>query len=308
LTDPVKDIRYVKDPVPLTVKPLFTRVWYALCLLFNARLIGTSAQVAHVPPPFRGSRSQFLWDRLKKLVATLVLLDTSEYFVGICVHLYVPEEAAVHTPSGYRGYLVRCASTAVWLLMTYSSLKYAYLLMSIFAVATGLGNGNPEDWPDAFGEWSRAYTLRNLWGRAWHQLFRRHFAQIGKIAVRILRVPRNTWLSSQVQIHAAFATSALLHSMGDLVLNPAAFGRSSPFFVLNALAITAEDTIGAIARRAGIPRATDSFALRILGYTWVTLWILNTVPLYLSWVYANEFGGYSSLPYSPVREVVVPFM
>ena len=45
VTDPLKDIRYLKDPAPLTTKPLFKRIGYALCILRNYRLIGTNAQV-----------------------------------------------------------------------------------------------------------------------------------------------------------------------------------------------------------------------------------------------------------------------
>ncbi len=46
--------------------------------------------------------------------------------------------------------------------MTYAILKMYYEAASLLAV--GLGLGRPEDWPDMFGNWSDAYTLRRLWG------------------------------------------------------------------------------------------------------------------------------------------------
>lgn len=46
--DPLKDIRYLKDPAPLTDKPLYKRIGYAFCILHNPRLIGTNAQVCLV--------------------------------------------------------------------------------------------------------------------------------------------------------------------------------------------------------------------------------------------------------------------
>ena len=46
--------------------------------------------------------------------------------------------------------------------MTYAILKFYCELASL--VAVGLGLSRPEDWPDTFGSWSDAYTLRRLWG------------------------------------------------------------------------------------------------------------------------------------------------
>lgn len=46
IPDPLRDIRYLKEgPAPLTEKPFFTRLWYAVCIHHNWRLIGTNAQV-----------------------------------------------------------------------------------------------------------------------------------------------------------------------------------------------------------------------------------------------------------------------
>ena len=50
----------------------------------------------------------------------------------------------------------------VWLVMTYAILKMSYELGSLIIVALGLSR--PEDWPDTFGLWEDAYTLRRLWG------------------------------------------------------------------------------------------------------------------------------------------------
>ena len=49
-------------------------------------------------------------------------------------------------------------------LKTYSELKLFYSVLSILAVATGLGNGDHANWPDLFGNVSDIYTLRNVWG------------------------------------------------------------------------------------------------------------------------------------------------
>ena len=71
----------------------------------------------------------------------------------------------LHLPSGPVGYyLARSACMAVWLVMVYSFLRLLYFSFSLVMVAAHLGD--PEDWPNMFGSWSDAYTVRRLWGYA----------------------------------------------------------------------------------------------------------------------------------------------
>ncbi|KAI0324014.1 hypothetical protein GY45DRAFT_1439337 [Cubamyces sp. BRFM 1775] len=307
LTDPVNDFRYVKDPAPLTARPLFKRIWYAFCIIRNYRLIGTNVQVANVPAPFKGTRSQFLLRRLRQLLVCIVSLDLVESWIHTHHHLYMPETAHLHFPATPLGYLARSACIGAWLFMCYTVLKLSYVVCSMVAVATQIGNGDPEDWPDLFGTWSDAYTVRHLWGRAWHQNLRRHFSHWGKLTVRALGIPRGTWLSSQVQIHVAFGLSALLHCMGDLMIDRAHFGRSFAFFAANGLAITLEDTVFALAKRAGLaPAGRPSRALRVLGYLWVYVWCTWSGPLYQGWMFESKVGLNDILPYSPTRSIILP--
>ncbi|KAI0642388.1 membrane bound O-acyl transferase family-domain-containing protein [Trametes meyenii] len=300
LTDPIRDFRYVDDPAPLTTRPLFTRIWYAFCIVRNYRLVGTSVQVANVPPPFKGTRSQFIWRRLRQLVVGFVTLDLAESWIHTHHHLYLTGPDT-YFPVGALGYLVRLANTTVWLYMVYITLKITYAVVSIAAVATRVGE--PANWPEPFGDWTDAYTVRRLWGRCWHQNLRRHFSHWGKFAVRALRIPRGTFLSSQIQIYTAFALSSLLHALGDLMLGPEHFGRSVPFFVANALAITFEDVVIALARRVGI---REGGATRLLGYVWVVGWFAWSAPSYVQWMFESGVGYHEILPYSPTREAILP--
>ncbi|KAI0675985.1 membrane bound O-acyl transferase family-domain-containing protein [Trametes maxima] len=300
LTDPIRDFRYVDNPAPLTARPFFTRIWYAFCIIRNNRLVGTSVQVANVPPPFKGTRSQFVWRRLRQSLVGLITLDLAESWIHTHHHLYLPGGDA-YFPAGIQGYLARVANTTIWLYMVYITLKITYSAVSIAAVVTRVGE--PADWPEPFGDWTDAYTVRRLWGRCWHQNLRRHFSHWGKFAVRTLRIPRGTFLSSQVQIHTAFALSSLLHALGDLMLGPEHFGQSVPFFVVNALAITFEDAVIALARRAGI---REGRATRLLGYAWVVGWFAWSAPLYVRWMFESGVGYNEILPYSLTRQVVLP--
>lgn len=39
----------------------------------------------------------------------------------------------------------------------------------VAGITVGLGLFNPPSWPPMFGSFSQGYTLRNLWGKCWHQ-------------------------------------------------------------------------------------------------------------------------------------------
>ncbi|KAI0753269.1 membrane bound O-acyl transferase family-domain-containing protein [Daedaleopsis nitida] len=307
ILDPMSDFHYTRDPYPrpLATRSLLSRLYNSLCIVRNYRLIGWNVQTPNVPPQFTGPRLQFLLRQLGQLLSSAILTDLAESFIYPYFHLYVPGPSDPRLTAGVTGYLFRSWCLFVWLLMTYAILKMYYVLASILAVALRLGE--PQDWPDMFGNWSDAYTLRRLWGRTWHQNLRRHFSHWGKLAVRVLRIPRGTWLSSQTQLHVAFLVSAVLHSFGDLMLGKRHFGRSFPFFVANALAITFEDAVLALGKSllglGGPTRATKA-----VGYVWVALWIRCAAPTYVDWMFESGVTATRVLPFSPTTEFVLPWM
>jgi len=129
-------------------------------------------------------------------------------------------------------------------------------------VATGCYE--PKDCPPLFGPWRDAYTLRRLWGRTWQQIMRRFVAPIGKAIARGLGFEPGSTLSSFTQLYAAFIVSGLIHTLGDAMVGVQYFGSSMPFFVAQAVAITVEDAIIRLARRAGIVKSTS--LTRTFGY------------------------------------------
>ncbi|KAI0824502.1 membrane bound O-acyl transferase family-domain-containing protein [Trametes gibbosa] len=304
LLDAVKDVHYLRCPGSMAERPLWTRFWHSLCVLHNSRLVGTNAQVANVPPPFKGTRTQYLLRRIREVLGGLVMFDFIETFIHSHHHLYDPSRNDAHFPSGLLGYFERSACMAVWLVMTYIVLKISYGALTIVAVGTHLWSA--EDWPDIYGDLSDAYTIRRLWGRTWHQVLRRHFAHWGNWTVNTLNVPRGTFLSSQVQVHVAFALSGLLHCIGDLVVGKEVFGHSWKFFAANGIAITFEDVVILLARRIGFRHMTR--VTRVVGYVWVCLWFTRSVRLYQEWMYEAGIGNQPALPYSPTKEILVPYM
>lgn len=90
------------------------------------------------------------------------MLDIIESFVHSHPHLYTPGVSDAHFPPGVVGYLMRSGCMAVWLMNTYTTIKLSYSVLSFVVVALFLWA--PADWPDLFGDWSDAYTVRRLWG------------------------------------------------------------------------------------------------------------------------------------------------
>ncbi|KAH9848680.1 membrane bound O-acyl transferase family-domain-containing protein [Lenzites betulinus] len=298
-----KSIHYLRYPGPLAEKPFWIRFWHSLCVIFNPRLIGTNAQVPNVPAPIKGTRTRHILQCLRQFLVALVVIDVFETFMFTHEHLYDPTRSDAYFPFGLAGYLARPACMALWLVWSYETIKVSYALLS--AVAVGSHLWGPESWPDLFGTWSEAYTVRRFWGRAWHQMFRRVRTWWGNFIVDTLRIPRGTFLSSQAQVHVAFALSALMHCIGDLVLGKEHFGKSWMFFAVNGLAITFEDLVIALARCVGISRTTR--LTRVVGYVWVCLWFTHAGRLHQEWTYrAGCFDPV--LGYSPTKEILVPFM
>lgn len=61
-----------------------------------------------------------------------------------------------------RGYLERCANVAALLGPWLGTLAMDYYLFS--AAHVKLGWSAPGDWPDVYGKWADAYTVRRFWG------------------------------------------------------------------------------------------------------------------------------------------------
>ena len=119
-------------------------------------------QIPSVPPPFKGTRAQFLLHRFKQFLWSFILTDLTESYIYPYFHLYVPEPTDAPLPTGFSGFLLHSWNLLTWLAMTYAILKMYYEVASLLAV--GLGISRPEDWPDMFGNWADAYTVRRLWG------------------------------------------------------------------------------------------------------------------------------------------------
>jgi len=193
-------------------------------------------------------------------------------------------------------------------------MQLQYTVLSIVYVA--LGFCEAKDFPPLFGRWRDAYTVRRFWGRSWHQLMRRvkssnvllettltfivhqFVSSIGKSIARGMGFQPGTNMSSYTQLYVGFIVSGLLHVIGDVTVSMKYFGLSFPFFLVQAIAITMEDAVIALAGRAGIDKTT--YLTRTIGYAWVILWFSVSLAWYLDWQIAAGIQLADALPISPI--------
>ncbi|KAG2137383.1 membrane bound O-acyl transferase family-domain-containing protein [Suillus bovinus] len=238
----------------------------------SPRGIGWNHQVNHVPAAPRQSRCLFILISSLRAACHAVLFEVARLYVW-----YNPACSSVTV--GTRSYAARCADTIAFIGLSYWGLNACYFAMAAGSVALGLHE--PRMWPDLFGSWRDAYTVRRAWGRTWHQNLRWLLAPLGEVTSFVLGFKRGTSGSFYAQIYAAFLFSGLVHSGGDIVLSGSSTSaHSRPFFSMSfffsqAVVITLEDISIRTARRLGVK---DSIWTRALGFVWVAIWFGWCVP------------------------------
>jgi hypothetical protein len=151
----------------------------------------------------------------------------------------------------WRWSFVRCL---VFGTTPYFAMSMHYALFAFLAVLLGLSQ--PEDWPPMFNPIRGTTTVRDFWGRYWHQQLRHPLAQIGEAWCAFFRIPKGTNTSSYTKLWLAFLISGFFHSVSSLQMphpnNLTPSERSLGFFwffIWNASAITLEDFLQWVARR-----------------------------------------------------------
>ncbi|TFK48302.1 hypothetical protein OE88DRAFT_1737984 [Heliocybe sulcata] len=268
LTDALVEYRHERDRSDPASLPILKRWWWMLCSVYSFRGVGWNYQVANVPPHPQTPRWAFVFHRLVRAARDYLLVDLAYTYVQSNPYFMSPRPDT--SPFTSQGYLFRCINILAWMTIPYCGLKMNYSLLSAACVALGIHE--PRHFPDLFGSWSDAYTLRRFWGRTWHQLLRRFLTSIGKYFVNLFCFKKGTNWSSYTQLYVAFIVSGLIHMGGDAMVGKEWLGSSFPFFIAQAFAITFEDAVIAAAKRT-VPESLRPWALvKLFGYSWVFLW------------------------------------
>jgi hypothetical protein len=157
----------------------------------------------------------------------------------------------------------------IWitLIRMWSFLEVGYTVLAIISVSAHIYE--PWEWPPLFGYWKDAYTVRQMWGKVWHQMLRRIITDINdKLYKDILKLQKGSFLSKYLQLFTAFFVSATAHVLGSLVLMGSE-GSEYFFFVSQAVVILVEDHILSLGRKIGLE---FNLFWRLVGYLWVFCW------------------------------------
>jgi len=146
--------------------PLAKKLWWMLDIAYSVRMVGWVQEpkngIPLHPPP---SRRAFLWKTFLKFIINSIILD----FAVSALALSPAFDRRVHDPTdGPETYL----AAVPFLRRAPYVLSYGVMMGTWVGVVhnvaglvcVGLGQSSPTLWPDIWGRWGDAYTLRKLWG------------------------------------------------------------------------------------------------------------------------------------------------
>lgn len=126
----------------------------------------------------------------------------------------------------------------------------------------GLHLSTPDRWPSLFGSVRDLYTVRNFWGRVWHQIFRQIFTRCGDIVAGALGAEKGTLLYKYSRLYVAFLVSGVQHYACALLIPSTPYGWGM-FWQMPAYAavVTVEDALKHYGKHAGISDSSTFFYL-----------------------------------------------
>jgi len=155
----------VLDKLPSNF-PFTKKLWWMVDIAYSSRMIGwVQEPQGCIPPHPPPSRRTFLWKTLFKFIVNVVTRD----LMTSALALSPAFDHRVHDPGdGPEAYLTaipflrRVPYILAWSIEAAASVGIVYNAFALICV--GLGNSSPTLWPDSWGRWGDAYTVRRLWG------------------------------------------------------------------------------------------------------------------------------------------------
>ncbi|KAJ5664634.1 hypothetical protein N7462_011447 [Penicillium macrosclerotiorum] len=290
---------------------LSDRLWYAIEQVCSPRAVNTPRQVKNVPAHLdyytrRGPRIS----RVRFLIRQTVIFMW-QYLVLSIFQALARANAATQAPSLDTRLarpelfppLEKMAERVVpnlisWFLMVRILIDAHYRFGSIVCVALALSR--PEDWPPAFGRMADAYTLRNFWGKFWHQFVRDPFTTPSNFIARdVLHLPRPSILERYTNVFLVFLISGITHVVSDHIQGvPLEKTGSMHFFLSFVLGYMIEDGVqyiwknsrssgntngsaNANAKSSDAPEAVTPLWQKVVGFVWVLAWLAVTSTWFL---------------------------
>jgi hypothetical protein len=145
---------------------LTKKIGWMLDVAHSPRMVGWLQEPRNLPPPPPPSRTTFLRETFLKLIVNVATVDLSASassrspafdsqlprdFTHPLKAVFVAAPLLRHAP-----YVLSFG------ILTAASLGAAHNACALIFV--GLGHSSPTLWPDVWGDWRDAYTVRKLWG------------------------------------------------------------------------------------------------------------------------------------------------
>ncbi|KAF5313322.1 hypothetical protein D9611_008498 [Ephemerocybe angulata] len=272
LTDTQKDLHRKGEIKDITNEPFFTRLKWALSLYTSLRGVSWDHEpTSHLPTPIKTTRTKFIIRQAFTLIRCYLTFNFGNLLV--LLNSSFSENGPPFTAQKWWLRPTVLGQT----LQVQGFLDGMYTMCSIIGV--GLGLSGPTDWPPLFGSWMGAWTVRNYWGRVWHQVLRKFVTGHGTAFSNALRIPKGRF-RSYFSLYVAFTISGLIHYFGDYMIIQDWSGTSLVYFVSQAVAITCEDAMAGLVRRSEV-KVPTAFS-RLVGYLWVVAWFSFAIPIWMT--------------------------
>lgn len=272
LHSPEKDLSHLGHNKTYETLPALTfhrKLWYSICLFTTFRGPSWSWRVKNIQPvPNATTRTSFCLTQLGLITKSFLVLSLHSYTMRFTALANLGPAS-----QGYTSLTSLPLTTQIWhnwlcTIQAGCAICLGYHVPALVCVALHLSE--PQDWPPCMSDWSEAYTVRNVWGKCYHQYLRRLFEQFNALLLNLFRIKRGTMTSRYMQLYGAFLFSALFHHIGALNL-PYVYSVRYQFlfFMLQPVAIMVEDAVVALGSKMGFRSAEQSLGTRLLGYAWV---------------------------------------
>ncbi|KAI6044222.1 hypothetical protein EDC04DRAFT_2890001 [Pisolithus marmoratus] len=293
LVRPLEEYRHESDKVPAYQLPFIKRFFWLLKMTYSPRGIGWSfmAENSVVPVDSRHrTRASFIASRLRWFFSHYMLFEAATLYEN-CNPVFLSKASVTS-----QGYIMQCFNVAALPCQLYAGLTCVHCALAILAVGANLDE--PQAWPQPFGRWENAFTIRKFWGKVWHQMLRHDLTLFGPHKpkhnpwnpVRAQHFsasnPRECepWATSYRRLCYAFVCSAFVHVCGDVVLQFRIWGNfpstsasgtidasnvigySAPYFLLQPVGVLVEDAVMEVGKHIGVKEGKWT---RMVGYAWV---------------------------------------
>lgn len=160
------ELRQIGQKKSTAEMSFWERLKWGFNLSVTPRTLGWSSEpTSHIRPKPTSGRVAFITTQLVRTFCYYIIFDATSI-----ITLSIPIYGRGGPTFAEYGWIWRAT---IWnhVVNTHALLSVIYSSASIVTVALGLYQ--PGDWPHIFGYWRDAFTVRNMWGRVWHQMLRK---------------------------------------------------------------------------------------------------------------------------------------